>query len=208
MLKRAPYIDTPQAETAVRQHLDATAAILRQTAELSATDVVAAARIMAESIAAGGKVLVCGNGGSAADCQHFAAEFVSRLTMKFERPGIPVLALTTDTSFLTAYANDIDFDGVFARQVATFGRPGDVLLGITTSGRSRNVLQAIREAARGGLHTIALTGDDGLGTAADIVIKVPSRDTQGIQETHLGIEHMLCHLVERALYGDDGGGVR
>jgi D-sedoheptulose 7-phosphate isomerase len=206
MLKRAPHIDPPLAEAAIRQHLDATAAVLRQTAERSAASIVAAAAIMAESVAAGGKVLVCGNGGSAADCQHFAAEFVSRLTMNFERPGIPVLALTTDTSFLTAYANDVDFDGVFARQVATFGRPGDVILGITTSGRSRNVLQAIREAARGGLRTIALTGGDGLGAEANVVIQVPSRDTQTIQETHLGIEHMLCHLVERALYGDDGGG--
>src|SRR4051812_43348538 len=123
-----PQIDRKRAEVAVRDHLETTAAVMRETAAACAADVVCAATIMADAIAAGGKVLVCGNGGSAADCQHFAAEFVSRLTMSFERPGIPVLALTTDTSFLTAYANDIDFGGVFARQVSTFGRTGDVLI--------------------------------------------------------------------------------
>jgi D-sedoheptulose 7-phosphate isomerase len=157
---------------------------------------------VARAVAGGGKLLLCGNGGSAADCQHVSAEFVSRLTVDFERPGIPAIALTTDTSFLTAFANDVDFQGVFARQVDTLGQPGDVLFGITTSGRSKNVLQAISHARRRGMRVIALVGAQGLATdEADVVIRVPSLETQHIQESHLAIEHVFCHLVERHVYG-------
>lgn len=197
-----PLLDKQNSEEIVRAHLCATAEVQRRTAALCAGDVVRAAELVAEAISAGGKVLICGNGGSAADSQHLAAEFVSRLTVDFPRPGIPAIALTTDTSFLTAYANDIDFDGTFARQVETLGNPGDVLIGISTSGRSRNVLRAVAQARRRGLVVVALTGDAGMnGEVADVVIRVASPDTQNIQESHIAIEHILCHLVERYLYG-------
>ena len=131
-----------------------------------------------------------------------AAEFVSRLTKDFERPGLPAIALTTDTSFLTAYANDCGFEGVFARQVQALGRPGDVLIGISTSGNSANVIQAVELARGTGMKTVSLTGVGGrLAKIADVAIAVPSDDTQHIQETHLAVEHLLCLLVERALFG-------
>ena len=133
-----------------------------------------------------------------------AAEFVSRLTKDFERPGLPAIALTTDTSFLTAYANDVGFEGVFARQVQTLGKPGDVLIGISTSGNSPNVIRAVEAALAANIHTIALTGSGGrLAEIGDVVISVPSANTQHIQEAHLAIEHIVCDLVERCLF--DGG---
>jgi D-sedoheptulose 7-phosphate isomerase len=187
----------------VRAHLRASAAVKNETAEQCAPDISRAAAAIARSVAAGRKILLCGNGGSAADCQHMAAEFVSRLTTDFDRPGIAAIALTTDTSFLTAFTNDVDFDGVFARQVDTLGRPGDVLIGISTSGRSRNVIRAVESAQARGLTVVVLTGSGGpLAEIADVAIKVPSQSTQHIQESHLAIEHVICHLVERELYPD------
>lgn len=198
-------IDQSESARIVQTRLLASARALRRTAEACGPDVIRAAEMIARAIAAGRKLLVCGNGGSAADCQHFCAEFVSRLTADFERPGIPAIALTTDTSFLTAYANDVNFDGVFARQVDTLGQSGDVLIGITTSGRSKNVLEAIGTARRRGLVVIALVGASGLATSeADVVIRVPTDRTQNIQESHLAIEHLICHLVERHVYGEPG----
>jgi D-sedoheptulose 7-phosphate isomerase len=162
---------------------------------------VRAATAIAEAIAGGGKILLCGNGGSAADCQHMAAEFVSRLSSDFVRPGIAAIALTTDTSFLTAFANDVEFDGVFARQVATLGKPPDVLIGISTSGQSRNVMRAVESARAIGLGVIVLSGTEGpLAGMADIAIRVPSLSTQHIQESHLAIEHIVCRLVELQLF--------
>lgn len=162
---------------------------------------MAAAELIAQAFRDQGKLLLCGNGGSAADCQHMAAEFVSRLTKSFERPGLPAIALTTDSSFLTAYANDCGFDGVFERQVQALGRPGDVVLGISTSGNSPNVVRAVRCARASGLRSIALTGEGGLlGSLADVAIAVPTADTQHIQEAHLAIEHLICALVERELF--------
>jgi phosphoheptose isomerase len=126
---------------------------------------------------------------------------VSRLTRDFERPGLPAIALTTDSSFLTAYANDVAFDGVFARQVQALGRPGDVLIAISTSGTSSNVLRAVETATAVGMTTIALTGRDGLrGANPTVTIAVPSTVTSHIQEAHLALEHALCTLVERALF--------
>jgi len=154
-------------------------------------------------------VLLCGNGGSAADCQHVAAELVSRLTRDSERPGLPAIALTTDTSFLTAYANDCGFEGVFARQVEALGRPGDVLIGISTSGNSPNVLRAVELAREKGMRSIALTGQGGrLAKLADVAVSVPSDDTRHIQEAHLAVEHVLCLLVEESLFaaGSPPGG--
>ncbi len=185
----------------VRAHLRASAAVKTKAAELCAADISRAAATLAEAIAAGGKILLCGNGGSAADCQHMAAEFVSRLSADWVRPGIPAIALTTDTSFLTAFANDDDFDGVFARQVETLGRPGDVLIAISTSGRSRNVIRAVERARAARVGVIVLTGSHGpLADMADVAITVPSESTQHIQESHLAIEHVICYLVERQLF--------
>lgn len=190
----------------VRAHLRASVEVKTGTAESCASDIVSAAAAIAASITAGGKILLCGNGGSAADCQHMAAEFVSRLSSDFLRPGIAAIALTTDTSFLTAFANDVEFDGVFARQVETLGNPRDVLIGISTSGRSRNVIRAVESARVRGLTIIVLTGAEGsLADMADVAIRVPSQSTQHIQESHLAVEHILCRLVELQLYPPSEG---
>jgi D-sedoheptulose 7-phosphate isomerase len=193
----------------VRSHLLGTACVLQLTIEHCSSAILAAAELIAGSFNNGGKLLLCGNGGSAADCQHLAAEFTSRLTSDFPRPALPALALTTDTSFLTAYANDFDFEGIFARQVEALAKPGDVLLGISTSGGSKNVVRAVAVARSMGLRSIVLTGNRGpLRDLADIVISVPSDATQHIQETHLAIEHLVCHFVERALFESQTGSAR
>jgi len=192
----------PPSLTTVRSYLAESAEIKRLTADACADAIVTAAEVITDAFRSGGKLLICGNGGSAADCQHMATEFVSRLTKDFERPGLPAIALTTDTSFLTAYANDCGFEGIFTRQVQALGRPGDVLIGISTSGNSPNVIRAVDLAHATGLRTVALTGSGGrLAKVADVAISVPSEDSQHIQETHLAIEHLLCMLVERALFG-------
>jgi D-sedoheptulose 7-phosphate isomerase len=154
------------------------------------------------SVREGGKLLICGNGGSAGDAQHLAAEFVSALTVDRHRGAIPAIALTTDTSLLTAISNDFGFDGVFARQVEALGRPGDVLLGISTSGDSENVVRAFAQAREQGLRTIALTGASGgaLGALADIAITVPSRVTSHIQEAHIAVGQLLAFIVEDELF--------
>jgi D-sedoheptulose 7-phosphate isomerase len=184
-----------------RAYLRESADVKRETAEACADAIVAAVEMIAQAFRADAKVLLCGNGGSAADCQHMAAEFVSRLTKSFERPGLPAIALTTDSSFLTAFANDCGFDGVFERQVQALGRPGDVLIGISTSGNSPNVVRAVRLARTAGLRSVVLSGPQGqLASLADVAISVPSTDTQHIQEAHLAIEHLICWLVERDLF--------
>lgn len=186
----------------VRSYLAESAEIKRLTGDACAEAIATAAEVITDAFRSGGKLLICGNGGSAADSQHMAAEFVSRLTKDFERPGLPAIALTTDTSFLTAYANDCGFEGVFARQVQALGRPGDVLVGISTSGNSPNVIQAVEVARASGMRTVSLTGSRGrLAKLADVAVSVPSDDTQHIQESHLAIEHLLCLLVERAIFG-------
>jgi phosphoheptose isomerase len=163
--------------------------------------IVSSARLIGDVFRSGGKVLLCGNGGSAADCQHVAAEFVSILRRDFERPGLPAIALTTDTSFLTAYANDFGYEGVFARQAEALGKAGDLLIGISTSGNSVNVIRAVDSARRIGMRTVALTGRGGkLPAMVDVAVSVPSADTQHIQEAHLAIEHVICELVERQLF--------
>lgn len=190
---------------AIEQHLSESADVKRALVASSGAQIVESARLIAEAFAADHKLLICGNGGSAADSQHMAAEFTSRLSMDFERPGLPAIALTCDTSFLTAYANDFDFEGVFARQVQALGQPGDVLLGISTSGNSLNVLAAVQEARSKGLKTIVLTGDGGrLQQEADVAVAVPSAKTQYIQEAHLAVEHLICFMVERMVCGLDG----
>lgn len=161
--------------------------------------------LLAESLRAGGKVMACGNGGSAADSQHFAAELVNR----FERERAPLagLALTTDTSNLTSIANDYAYEQVFSKQVRALGRRGDVLIAISTSGNSRNVIEAMRAAAELGIRTVALTGNGGGKMAAllgedDVHVCVPHKTTARIQEVHLLTLHCLCDLVDLQLLGE------
>ena len=147
--------------------------------------------------------MLCGNGGSAADSQHLAAEFTSRLRVSMERPAIAAIALTTDTSFLTARANDYGFDEVFERLVEGLGRPGDALIGISTSGGSRNVIRAVSSAKAKNITTVGFLGGAGgaLAGMVDFPIIVPSDSTQHIQECHITIGHVLCELIEESLYG-------
>jgi phosphoheptose isomerase len=156
-----------------------------------------AAEALVACLAVGGKVLVCGNGGSAAQAQHLVGELVGRYRLSSRR-ALAAIALTADTAVLTAWANDVGYDDVFARQVAALGRPGDILIGLSTSGRSRNVVRAFETARALGMRTLALLGGDGgtLAPLADVPITAPSADTQRIQETHLAIVHLLCELVE------------
>ena len=185
----------------VEECLFQSAEIKRQTALKCSNSIRNAAELIAETFRSGGKVLLCGNGGSAVDCQHMAAEFVSRVAKDFERPALPALALTTDTSFLTAFSNDCGFEGVFERQVQALGRAGDLLLCISASGNSANVIRAVKAAVKINMRTIVLTGSRGrLAGMAHIAISVPSTDTQRIQETHLAIEHIVCELVESMLF--------
>lgn len=159
-----------------------------------------AAQACIECMRAGGKFLLAGNGGSAADAQHIAGEFVSRFA--FDRPGLPAIALTTDTSILTAIGNDYGFERLFARQVQAHGRKGDVLIGYSTSGRSPNVLRAFEEARSRGLVCIGMTGNHGgpMRELCDFLLEVPSADTPKIQEGHLVLGHILCGLVENAIF--------
>lgn len=169
--------------------------------DANAEAVARAAEMIIASVRAGGKVLVFGNGGSAADAQHIAAELVNRLN--YDHPPIPAIALTTDTSIITSIGNDSSFDKVFERQVRALGRKGDVALAISTSGNSPNVLRAVEAAREIGVTTIALAGRDGgkLATLTELALVVNADSTQRIQETHITIAHILCELVEDALYG-------
>jgi D-sedoheptulose 7-phosphate isomerase len=188
----------------VQKHLAESAAVKLQLADSdTAPVIVEAARRLAECVTRGGKIMLCGNGGSAADSQHIAAEFTNRLTASMERPGIPALALTTDTSFLTARANDYGFDDVFERLVDSLGRSGDALIGISTSGTSRNIVRAVARAREKEILTIGLLGGTGgvLSQLVDLAVVVPGGCVQYIQESHIAIGHILCELVEETLYG-------
>ncbi len=187
----------------VRKYLSASAEVKARSAEECAEAIVAAANLIAESLHQGGKILICGNGGSAADSQHLAAEFVSVLDKRRTRPAMAALALTTDSSIITAIANDFGYASTFARQVEALGSPEDILLGISTSGNSENVVKAFEQARKKRMKTIALTGRRRgmLSERADVAICIPSESTQHIQEVHLAVEHLLCMLTERALFG-------
>ena len=158
------------------------------------------ARVVSVSLARGGKVLFCGNGGSAADAQHLAAEFVNRFML--ERPPLPALALTTDTSIITSVSNDYHFDQVFEKQVQALGREGDVLVGISTSGNSPNVLLALNAAREKRIITIGFTGQNGgeMDALCDHLITVPEKTTALVQEVHIAAGHMLCRLVDYYLF--------
>lgn len=172
-------------------------AFLRENAER----VVQAAELIAEALAAGNKLLVFGNGGSAADAQHIAAELVNRFVR--ERPPLAAIALTTDTSALTSIANDYSFADVFAKQVRALGKAGDVALAISTSGNAANVLRAVRQCQRLGIRTVGLTGGNGgkLARLVDLLLCASAtRDTARIQETHIVVGHTLCDLIEARLF--------
>ena len=185
----------------VRQYLIESAELKRAVAETCAEAIVSAAKMITNCFLSGNKVLLCGNGGSAADCQHIAAELMGNLSKDLSRRGLAAIALTVDTSFLTAYANDSGFEHVFERQVQALGNEGDVLVAISTSGKSPNVLRALGAARAAKLKTILLSSASAPNVAAaDILIAVPSNATQHIQEAHLAIEHLICELVETSLF--------
>jgi phosphoheptose isomerase len=187
------------AEAIVREHLIGAIRAHEMMRDADLSPVVAAARAMVDAFRKGNKVLVAGNGGSAADAQHFAAEMVVKFER--ERAGVPVVALTTDTSAMTAAANDLGFERVFARQVEALGRQGDILLAMSTSGRSPNVLAAVEAARARKMTSVALTGRDGgaLGRAAGIHINVADASTARVQEVHATLLHAICALVEQEL---------
>ncbi len=192
-------------EQRIQQHFVDSADLKYQAAQTRNTPIAAAIRAVRASVTSGGKVLACGNGGSAADAQHFAAEFVGRFER--ERPELGAIALTTDSSILTAVANDYDFNQIFAKQVRALGQPGDVLLAITTSGNSANVLAAVEAAHAREMTVIALTGRGGgkMNQAlreTDVHICVPHERTARIQEVHLLSIHCICDGVDATLLGD------
>ena len=164
--------------------------------------ILKAVEIITNAFRNGKKLLLCGNGGSAADSQHIATEFVIRLNPEIKRPGLPAIAITTDTSNLTAGGNDIGFENTFAITVEALGNEGDVLIGISTSGNSENVIRAIKTAKEKGMKTIGLLGRDGgkMKELCDLAIIVPSNNTQRIQEGHITIGHIISELVEMELY--------
>lgn len=164
--------------------------------------ILKAVEIIANAFRNGKKLLLCGNGGSAADSQHIATEFVIRLNPEIKRPGLPAIAITTDTSNLTAGGNDIGFENTFARTVEALGNEGDVLIGISTSGNSENVIRAVKKAKEKGMTVIGFLGRDGgkMKELCDLAIIVPSNNTQRIQEGHITIGHIISELVEMELY--------
>lgn len=183
-------------EARVRAVVDAAIAAHARMKDGGIDAVVRAATVIREATTAGGKLLVFGNGGSAADAQHLAAELVNRFQR--ERAAIAAIALTTDASILTSVANDYSFDRVFVRQIEALGQPGDVALGISTSGGSANVVKALETARAKGLKTIALTGRDGgaVGTLVDVHVNVPEQSTARVQEVHRTLIHAMCELIE------------
>lgn len=187
-----------QIATQIAAHIDITQHMQDQSAAL----LVQVAEKLIEAFNSGKKVLLCGNGGSAADAQHIAAEFVGKFY--FDRPALPAEALTVNTSSITAIGNDYSFDQVFSRQVEAFGVPGDLCIGISTSGNSRNVIEAFQAAKRIGMTTVALTGASGgqMVSKVDYCIQIPSTDTPRIQEHHILVGHILCEIVEQALFGE------
>jgi D-sedoheptulose 7-phosphate isomerase len=190
----------------IKQNFQASAELKLKAMDLLAPAIAEAAALISRQLLAERKVLSCGNGGSAGDAQHFSSEMLNRFER--ERPGLPAMALTTDTSTLTSIANDYRYEDVFAKQIRALGQGGDVLLAISTSGNSANVTEAIGAAHERGMHVVGLTGKDG-GTmaqqlgAGDIEIRVPSASTARTQEVHLLVIHCLCDLIDRQLFGEE-----
>lgn len=186
---------------AIRSQLEQHCRVIDIVGERMAPEIESCCRLVVEALRDGRKILVMGNGGSAADAQHLAAEFVGRFLL--ERRALPAVALTTDTSILTAVGNDYGFDEIFKRQVEALAAPGDVVVGISTSGRSNNVFHALTTANEIGCRTVGLLGRDGGNIAGivDVNLTVPVQETPRIQEAHITIIHIICDLVEQELFG-------
>jgi len=184
--------------TILKESIDVKSISIKSNVDL----IIKGADMLAECITTGHKILIFGNGGSAADAQHIAAEFVNRF--KIERPPLAAMALTTDTSIITSIGNDYDFDEIFSKQIKALGNKDDVAIGISTSGNSKNVINAINAAKKIGLLTIGMTGRNGkLASCADLVLTVQSDVTARIQETHITMGHILCDLVDRILFPEE-----
>lgn len=190
----------------IRQLYQASIETKQQAMDLLPPYIEHAGQMMVDSLLNGGKILSCGNGGSAGDAQHFSSELLNRFER--ERPSLPAMALTTDSSTLTSIANDYSYHEVFSKQIRALGQPGDVLLAISTSGNSANVIQAIQAAHDREMSVVALTGRDGGAMASlllpeDVEIRVPSKVTARIQEVHLLVIHCLCDLIDNQLFGNE-----
>ena len=191
--------------TRVREHFAESIAVKEKAAVALGESIAAAGAVMSASLLDDGKIMICGNGGSAADSQHFSSELLNRFEM--ERPGLPAMALTTDSSTLTSISNDYAYEEIFSKQVRALGKAQDVLLAISTSGNSQNVCRAIAAAHERGMKVVALTGRDGglmadMYSENDVEIRVPATRTARIQEVHLVVIHCLCDLIDTTLLGD------
>lgn len=191
----------------VKQHFHDSIQTKILASDLLGEQIVAASKIMARCLLDNHKILSCGNGGSASDSQHFAAELLNRF--ETERPSLPAISLTMDTSTITSIANDYSYQEIFSKQIKGLGQPGDVLVAISTSGNSKNVIEAIYAAQDRGLTIIALTGREGgeianLMRPQDIELRVPAQNTARIQETHIIILHCFCDLIDHQLFGQEG----
>ncbi len=186
----------------IQDQLEASAATKKKMFEACSSDILKAVDAIFKALNNKKKILLCGNGGSAADSQHIATELVIRMS-KPNRPAVPAIALTTDTSMLTAGGNDIGFDNIFSRQIEALAQSGDILIAITTSGNSENIIRAIKEAKERGLTVIGFLGKDGgkAKTLVDIPIIIPSDDTQRIQEGHITLAHIICGIIEDEMFG-------
>ncbi len=187
-------------EKIIHKILEESIRIKKDFIEKNISKIIFLAKKIADAFSNGRKLLICGNGGSAADSQHIAAEFINRF--RIERRPLPAIALTTDTSVITSIANDYSFDRIFSKQIEAIGKTGDILLAISTSGESENVIQAVLSAKKMGIYTSAFTGKDGgrLLKIADLSLKVESSETERIQEVHIMTAHIICHLVEVLLF--------
>lgn len=193
-MKKDFLIDKLKAQ--VQANID----VSRELAEKHLILILDIALKIANVVKNGNKIILCGNGGSAADSQHIAAEFINRF--RKNRDPLPAIALTTDTSVLTSIGNDFGFEYIFSKQIAALGSKGDVLIAISTSGKAKNVINAVDKAKQKGVYTIGLTGDGGgdLKNIVDICLKVPSHDTATIQQAHILIGHLLCEIIEEVLF--------
>jgi D-sedoheptulose 7-phosphate isomerase len=186
----------------IKESLKESSEIKLKVLEICYDDIIKISDIIVDCIRKGNKLLFCGNGGSAADCQHLATEFMVRLSHDVKRPAIGAIALTTDSSNITAGGNDIGFENIFARNVEGIGNKGDVLIGISTSGNSENIILAVKKAKEKGIISVGLLGKTGgkLKSECDYSVCVPSENIQRIQESHITIGHILCEITEREIY--------
>jgi len=187
-------------ETQIKKSYEVKKSILEN--EKLINDILEVGNLLIEVYKKGNKLLIAGNGGSAADAQHIAGELVSKFY--FDRPALPAIALTTDTSIITAIGNDYGYEYIFSRQIEANGVKGDVLLGISTSGNSKNIIEGLKKAKEIGLITIGLTGESGgkMKELCDYIVKVPSDETPRIQEAHILISHIWCSMIEKSIFGD------